>query len=325
MDVALLLPGLAVFLMSPDGWSALGQMVLAVGAIAAGFWAVHNYRKAQSAEAARWLQSLFSDFYLSDHFTDVRLLLEYSYPERAGPLLERRMTDRDVPLTPEEIDVLRDLDTLLNYFEHLLYLEDKKSFNTKDRQSLFEYWFDVMQTPERASLRMYADRFGFERVADELRKAPVRSRPPQPQYIAVYGTLMRGFALPDAPADLDDYVRDAGECEINGELYDLGHYPGLRPSFTSRVKGRLYEVTDDRAFRLLDGYERYDAHEPETSLYVRRAVRLARPPRDAWVYVYNDDVADRPVIDRGDWAHHLAVRERMKGLADDDRRRASSD
>ena len=325
VDAELFLPLIAFLGLAADDWSALGQMTLAFGGIAAGLWAIHNYRRARSTEAARWLQSLFSDFYLSDHFTEVRLLLEYNYPERAGPLLERRITDPDVPLSVDEIDVLRGLDTLLNYFEHLLYLEGKKSFKKDDRLSLFDYWFEIMLAPERASLRMYADRFGFERVAAVLHEGQAEYRPRQSQYIAVYGTLMRGFSLPDAPEDLDRYVTDRGPCVISGKLYDLGHYPGLRIDPESRVHGRLYEVIDPKAFRLLDEYERYDPHHPETSLYIRRAVRLADPKRDVWVYVYNGEVGDRPVIDHGDWGQYLSARERMKARADEHRRRTSPD
>lgn len=92
--------------MSAEGWYALGQMLLGAGAIVAGFWAFYNYHRTRRMEAARWLQGVFRDFYLADTFKDVRLLLEYNYPERAGPLLEPRITDRHVPVTDEEITVL---------------------------------------------------------------------------------------------------------------------------------------------------------------------------------------------------------------------------
>jgi len=89
--------------------------VLGLGAVFGGFWALYNYHRTRRYEAARWLHGVFKDFYLSGRFKEVRELLEYDYPERAGPLLERRIADRHVPITPEEREVLGELDNLLNY------------------------------------------------------------------------------------------------------------------------------------------------------------------------------------------------------------------
>ncbi len=61
-------------------------MLLGIGAITAGLWAIFNYRRNKRDDAARWLEGVFRDFYLSDMFTEVRHLLKYSYPERAEPL-----------------------------------------------------------------------------------------------------------------------------------------------------------------------------------------------------------------------------------------------
>lgn len=44
-------------------WSAIAQVVLAIGAITAAAWAAYTFRKAKRAEAARWMISLFRDFY----------------------------------------------------------------------------------------------------------------------------------------------------------------------------------------------------------------------------------------------------------------------
>lgn len=93
-----------------------------------------------------------------------------------------------------------------------------------------------MSAPERASIRRYAARFGFERVAQVLGAD-------QPDYVAVYGSLMRGFGLSDAPEGLEELLIDRGSCVISGKLYDLGDYPGLVPG-DGNVNGELYEVRD---------------------------------------------------------------------------------
>ena len=48
--------------LTAQDWSALGQMLLGVGAIVAGFWALYNYHRTRRYEAARWLQGVFKDF-----------------------------------------------------------------------------------------------------------------------------------------------------------------------------------------------------------------------------------------------------------------------
>ncbi len=152
-----------------------------------------------------------------------------------------------------------------------------------------------MSSSDRASLRQYTARFGYERVAEAL-SANV------PDYVAVYGSLRSGFGLPDAP-DVGNRLIHRGRCTIKGDLYDVGKYPGLTGG-EGVVKGELYEIRDIGVLRALDEYERYDALKPEQSLFVRRVVRLLEPPVDAWVYFYNHDLGHAPRIESGNWAEH---------------------
>jgi gamma-glutamylcyclotransferase (GGCT)/AIG2-like uncharacterized protein YtfP len=275
-------------------WQAVGEMLLGVGAISTGLWSIFNYRRTRQYGAAAWLQGVYKDFYLADTFAPIRQVLEYHYAETAGPLLSRRILDRQIPPTGSEEVLLRELDTLLNYFEYVLYLEDKHQLSKKDRLAVFEYWFDLLKEPECASLRRYAVRFRFERVVSAL---GAHKR----EYVAVYGSLRQGFGLPGTP-DLGDRLRARGPCRIPGKLYDLGGYPGL-VSGDGDVAGELYEVPDLSVFPMIDAHERYNADDCENSLYLRKAVRLHEPANiDAWVYVYNREIADKPLIDNGDWA-----------------------
>lgn len=284
---------------SHEQWSAFASVVLAVGAVATGLWGIYSYRKAKRTEAARWIQGLFRDFYLEDKFNSVRQVLEYDYAEKVAPLLTRRLTNRDIPISGDERAVLQELDMLLNYFEHVLYLEAEGHVSTKDRDAIFDYWFEIMKAPERASLRRYAACFNFERVAEALGAGAH-------DYVAVYGSLMEGLELPSSP-DLDQYLVNDGPCEIPGVLYDLGDYPALVPG-DGTVHGQLYRLKDPvpgpraaEALRLIDAYERYDPHDLDGSLYQRRVMRLKSPDHDAWTYIYNNDVSGRPRIESGDW------------------------
>jgi hypothetical protein len=119
-----------------------------------------NYRN-RRADAARWLQQFFSDFHLDDEFKEIRTALEYDYDSVVGPLVERRITDRGVPLSEDDRRLLLELDTLLNYFEHVLYLEAEGHLNTRDRQRSTNNWFEIMSsdhmtgTALRGALRLH--------------------------------------------------------------------------------------------------------------------------------------------------------------------------
>jgi gamma-glutamylcyclotransferase (GGCT)/AIG2-like uncharacterized protein YtfP len=92
-------------------------------------------------------------------------------------------------------------------------------------------------------------------------------------------------------------------CEISGRLFDLGNYPGLLLG-SGIVQAELYEIADTSVLQRLDAYEHYDPDDPESSLYIRRLVRLAQPDCDAWLYEYNRIVSGSPSIPSGDWKHH---------------------
>jgi gamma-glutamylcyclotransferase (GGCT)/AIG2-like uncharacterized protein YtfP len=294
------IPPTAFLGLDADAWSALGHMLLGIGAVIGGGWAIYNYRQSRRYEAATWLQGVYKDFYRADTLTTVRQVLEYHYAETAGPLLSQRILDREVPTTDTEEVLLRELDTLLNYFEHVLYLEDEHRLSQKDRQAVFEYWFNLMKQPEYASLRRYAARFSFERVARVLGAH-------KEEYVAVYGSLLEGHGLPDRP-EFGSGLSTEGRCLIPGLLFDLGGYPGLVPG-DGTVRGELLRVHDLSVFRALDKYEKYEPRDRDRSLYLRKAVRLVEPAIDAWVYVYNCDVAAFPLISSGDWDAYAAKDE----------------
>lgn len=152
----------------PREWSAIGQMLIAIGVVFGGGWALFNHRHTQRQAAVRWLHGVFKDFYLGGRFDDVRHFLEYDHPHAAGPLLERRIADRRSPVSDRDRELLQALDTLLTYFEHILYLEEKKQISSEDCTSVFAYWFEIMGSPDRPSLVRYTEYFGWARVTREL-------------------------------------------------------------------------------------------------------------------------------------------------------------
>lgn len=121
------------------------------------------------------------------------------------------------------------------------------------------------------------------------------------QYIAFYGTLMQ---------EQHAYIRKhlegkliyRGKCLIPGNIYDMGRYPALKlDGVRNIVHGELYEIRDPEPLRLLDEYESFDSHDPESPGFTRRLVQLVSPQQTAWAYEYNGPVKPEQLIASEDW------------------------
>lgn len=111
--------------------------------------------------------------------------------------------------------------------------------------------------------------------------------------VYVYGTLRPG---------------KSEVVDVPGELRDLGSFPGAvvkAPTFGKFFKAEPVEV-DDAQLSRLDSYEGYREHAPHRSLYLRV------PYLDGWIYVYNSEMDQRPLVPEGDW---LAYRGQKAGSA----------
>jgi len=289
-----------------DEWSALGNIILSISVTIAGFWTLYNFSRTRKTDRAQWLKQIFVEFYLDDSFSVVRSYLEYNYEDKLSKLIERRFFDRDITITDHEASILKELDQLLNYFEHLLYLEDSGLLLRKDRDAIFEYWFDILSAPEKAVMRRYTGHFGFERVAKALNASTKN-------YIFLYGSLRQDQSA-YKELELDKYLNFVQKSTLMGSLYDLGEYPGLvqNPKHT-KIAGELFEVQDHEAIKILDKFERYYADNHAESLYLRRCIQLEEPNIEAWTYFYNTEKDERDyksaqLVESGDWIKHLASR-----------------
>lgn len=113
----------------------------------------------------------------------------------------------------------------------------------------------------------------------------------------VYGTLRRGQSASLAGNSGAEFV---GEDKINGWIYNLGWYPGVKTEpghFSSgapTVAGDVFKILDETTAVGLDGYEGYP------SLYNRIETETA-DGRHVWVYTYNHPVSGEDLIVSGDW------------------------
>jgi len=126
-----------------------------------------------------------------------------------------------------------------------------------------------------------------------------------------YGTLMTGFDR-RRRLGIDGQLRYRGRGWITGALFDVGLYPAAVAAPEGRVWGEVFELLEsETVLAALDQAEGYRPAEPDTSLYIRRRVRVALPDHEeneAWVYFYNAPLGRAPRIASGDYLEYLNVR-----------------
>ena len=137
-------------------------------------------------------------------------------------------------------------------------------------------------------------------------------------YLFVYGTLLRDHA----PREVSGVVRKlkpVGAAKMNGELYDLGEYPGAiaAPGKHSKVSGQVFEILDPALLKELDQYEGYDPARPKRSLFLRkrRFVTLGNGRRLlSWVYIFNGVPKGGQLLDHGNYSRHKSKNGRASSV-----------
>ena len=121
------------------------------------------------------------------------------------------------------------------------------------------------------------------------------------RYVFVYGTLRNGqerdiHRLQPKPVFV-------GDGQINGTLYDLGSYPGVRLGGLEWVQGEVYQITLELE-RQLDEIE--EVWPQQTGEYAKRevVVQCAGQALTCLVYEVSEVHAQCPaVIESGDWVN----------------------
>jgi gamma-glutamylcyclotransferase (GGCT)/AIG2-like uncharacterized protein YtfP len=116
----------------------------------------------------------------------------------------------------------------------------------------------------------------------------------------VYGTLM-GDVRSNIAQFLRRNSRFLGHYQVQGQLYDLGFYPGLILSNDEgrRVTGHLYQLLDPYSTLFtLDDYEDIVPGREDAGLYRRELVDVHRKSEteSAWIYLYNKPIDNLPLI-----------------------------
>lgn len=117
----------------------------------------------------------------------------------------------------------------------------------------------------------------------------------------VYGSLR---VSEQADLSKKEGVEYIGQDCINGKLYGVGWYPGVKAEpgqFDTNldvVHGDVFTLTDDKIVGLLDGYEGYP------SLFNRIETMTANGLQ-VWVYTYNHPVSEDRRVEDGDWCKRV--------------------
>lgn len=140
-------------------------------------------------------------------------------------------------------------------------------------------------------------------------------------FIFVYGTLRRGER-----ADLQKQAHNfgvtfCGNDRINGMLYHLGAYPGIKlPDIPGTwadnfpaVCGEIFRIRETAMVSIMDAYEGYLPDAPKQGLYDRLEVET-ETGKTVWVYEYNYPVTSDQLIESGDWCKNPEPIVRRKRL-----------
>ncbi len=314
----------------PEEWTvvarfvgAFAQVILAVGALIGGVWAVITYSRNRRFQAANWLKDLFKDVYLNDYFNKARSRIEYNFMEEVAPVLQKRITNRSIPTNEREQNLLLEIDNFLNMFEVILYLRGNRQIKRSDMFSVFRYWFyDLIKREEHALLRSYILEFHFKSISDYVDEAQQEH-----DYIFVYG-LFREKEFQKHWSDCLDFEK-AKPAVARGSIY---HAKANSP-VAKRTGGEtrsphgfpflIYAANEDdpsygvvhgeavpirkgmrhRILQRMDDQEGYRPNEEADCPLIRRRIRVRMPrpgvenPQidvdkhwelvDAWLYIFN--------------------------------------
>lgn len=136
----------------------------------------------------------------------------------------------------------------------------------------------------------------------------------------VYGSLMESVETSISKL-LKANAHFIGETTCQGQLYNLGRYPGLVLSENPdhQVKGHLFELIDPNyILPILDEYEGNASNDPDRNEYLRIEieVKYGAITHKAWVYLYNLSTEGLALIQEGDYLKHLEADENFRRFLD---------
>ena len=135
-------------------------------------------------------------------------------------------------------------------------------------------------------------------------------------HLFVYGSLRSGFHSP-AYEYMSRYFDFVGDAKVKGRLYDMVEYAAAAPSTEDYfIIGELYWIKNEKEFDWaigqLDDYEGISPEPGEMQLFRRELVEvyINGGKTNSWIYWYNGDISDRPLIESGDMMQYFREKNR---------------
>lgn len=115
---------------------------------------------------------------------------------------------------------------------------------------------------------------------------------------------------------ISQFFNFVSDAKVKGKLYDLGEYPAATPTIEDAyIVGELYVVKNQHEFSWaigqLDDYEGVSVEADEVQLYRREIADIFYNDTvtPAWMYWYNGDVNEKPMITSGDILEYLNTKK----------------
>ena len=137
--------------------------------------------------------------------------------------------------------------------------------------------------------------------------------------IFVYGSLRSGFNAP-AFEYISRYFQLIAPAKVRGLLYDMGEYPAAVATHEDHfLLGELYCIKQEEEFGwALDQLDEYEGinESPEDSpvSFKRELVEVITEGGNsiAWIYWFNGQIVDKPLIASGDVLEYLHQQQQKR-------------
>lgn len=245
------------------------NLALSAAGVVTAIWALFTWRVQQRYNSTRWQNELVNKFYFSEEFHNIRLRFEFDFHHYYAPSLEKWDTNKNL-LSDDDKNRIGEVDSVVNFFENLLYIIAQGHISEKDHFAAFSYWYVLMRDEEHACLRQYL-RYGFENIQKRTKMV-----------CPTYFWNAEGVIVDDIEILLNEkHLIPKGKAKLKAILQD-----GLINKGDKELGGQLYEVSDVRVFDRLDAALGFDPANWPDSRAVRRYVRLQEPELGAWIYIH---------------------------------------
>lgn len=134
-------------------------------AVGGGLWGLFTYNISQKTSRAMLINSLHQQFYSSPRVLQAERIVKYRQSDDFKTLLQNRVIRRDIPLTEANIDELMILDELLNFLDHIAFLQRSRLIRKEEEFSMLRYWRHLLELEENAALRQYTASLGFAHLS----------------------------------------------------------------------------------------------------------------------------------------------------------------